>query len=109
MAFETEKQARSIAEHREQIQKEKAEAPKSVNATEIINSQYNLLFHYYTGRDITMNLKKISDECIALYCVACKKFSKGVPLEDIGQYINQSEKFKDFNSDLDFFKSLNKA
>ena len=88
--------------HWERIQKEIPVTYKGLNVV-------NLIFHYYTGRDIVMNLKRITDECIILYCIACKKYNNdGTPLEDIGQYINQNEKFKDLNSDLGFFKSLNR-
>lgn len=93
----------------QQMQKERTQKPESLTVADIVNSQYNLLFHYYTGRDLVMNLKKITDECIVLYCIASKKYcNDGTPLEDIGDYINQYEKFKDLNADLDFLKILNK-
>ncbi len=93
----------------EQMQKERTLKPENITYIDYINSHYNLLFHYYTGRDIVMNLKKITDECIVLYCVASKKYcSDGTLLEDIGEYINQNEKFKDLNADLYFLKVLNK-
>lgn len=55
-----------------------------INSGKFINAEYNLIFHFYTGRDIVQNLKRIADECVILYCIALQKFRKdNTPLEDI--------------------------
>ena len=80
-----------------------------INSGKFINAEYNLIFHFYTGRDIVQNLKRIADECVILYCIALQKFRKdNTPLEDIGDYINKSDSFKDLDTDIEFLKNLNK-
>lgn len=83
--------------------------PSPINSGKFINAEYSLIFHFYTGRDIVQNLKRIADECIILYCIALQKFKKdNTPLEDIGDYINKSDSFKDLDADIEFLKNLNK-
>ena len=74
-----------------------------------IEGQNAIGIQFYTGKDIVLNIKRIADECMTLYCIATKKYHKDNSfLEDIGQYICESDRFKDFNDNLNFLKELNR-
>lgn len=78
------------------------------NGNEILNHRNDLIFHFYTVRDFVSNLRKIVDDCLTLYSIATNKYKKnGNPIESIGDYLNQEDRFKDFLINKDFLLMLN--
>lgn len=70
--------------------------------------QNNLINIYFSKEEFFAGLRKVIDECLVLYCIAAKKIKKnGNPLESIGEYLNESDRFKDFDNFIDFFKLIN--
>lgn len=70
--------------------------------------QENLINSYFSKEEFIACLRKVIDECLVLYCVAKNKYKKsGNPLESIGEYLEQKDRFKDFNQYIDFFELIN--
>ncbi len=70
--------------------------------------QNNFINRYFSKEEFIAGLRKVIDECLVLYCIARQKFKKnGNPLESIGEYLNESNRFKDFDNFIDFFKLIN--
>lgn len=63
--------------------------------------EHKLTYSLFQQEELIMHLRKLIDDCIALYCVAKQKFNKaGKPLESIGELINQIDKFSEFKKHL---------
>ncbi|MDE7082128.1 MAG: hypothetical protein K2O89_00280 [Clostridia bacterium] len=70
--------------------------------------EHKLTYSLFQQEELIMHLRKLIDDCIALYCVAKQKFNDtGTPLESIGELINQIDKFSEFKAHLDYLKTVN--
>ena len=70
--------------------------------------EHKLTYSLFQQEELIMHLRKLLDDCVALYCVAKQKFDKiGNPLESIGELINQIDKFSEFREHLGYLKIVN--